>query len=84
MKKIIILLLAVLMIGCAKEKEVIRIVVQEGKVNGVNYIMVCEKVDGHIESETCMWHNEDFTPAPFEYYVPDIPLLGSPLGIRKV
>ena len=83
MKKIITLLLAGLMIGCSKEIE--RVIVETDTINGVNYLMICEKVDGHIESETCFWNYEDGTPAPFEYN-PDyqVPLLGDPLGVRSV
>ena len=83
MKKIIALLLAGLMIGCSKGKVVQRVIVETDIINGVNYLMICEKVDGHIESETCFWNNEDGTPAPFEYN-PDyqVPLLGDPLGVR--
>ena len=86
MKKLFILLAACLLIGCTpKDKEVSRVVVETDVIQGVNYLMVCEKVNGHIESETCFWHYDDFTPAPFEYN-PDyqVPLLGDPLGVRSV
>jgi len=86
MKKTLVLLMVfVLLIGCNNKTEITRVIVETDNIYGVNYLMICEKVDGHIQSETCSWCYEDFTSAPIEYdpnY--QVPLLGNPLGVRSV
>ena len=88
--KLICLLFAVLLVGCSMPEQTnevvvpMRRIVQKKTINDINYMLVCEVEDGKVISELCGWLFEDWTSAPFEYYVPDIPLLGSPLGIRKV
>ena len=85
MKKLIFVLLFVLLCGCAKKSEVIRIIVDKRFIQDTPIIMVCEKVDGHIQSETCSWCYEDFTSAPMEYNPNyQVPLFSNPLGIRLV
>ena len=85
MKIRLFILLLVLLCGCGYKPEVTRIIVETKVVNEVNYLMICEKVDGHIQAETCSWHYEDFTPAPFEYN-PDyqVPLIGNHTRIGLV
>jgi len=85
MKKLMVLVLLMLVVGCSGNPETNKLMVINRYItDGVGYMVVCEMENGVPIKEMCSLRYDDFSLVPSEYFVPEMPDSGNSSSIGDV